>query len=292
MNSAVPATRRKELGMFLRSRRQAIAPEAAGLQRGARRMVRGLRREEVAGLANIGVVWYTWLEQGRPVRPSSEALARIARVLRLSPEESGYVFSLAERQMVPWGELVTAVSADVKAMLDAFTGSAFVVNARMDHLAWNRQTAALYEFSDGTDWKANNHLWRMFKDPALRRIVRNWDEMFRGPVAIFRSLYAHHGSDSRIDELLDALADSPEFTRAWSEKIVGRGPATEICFETAAGPIAVRSMTLEPPALPGVMVFLQTPLDDQSRAALRRLVRRTEPRGQILRRNPEADVQR
>ncbi len=275
MNSADPAARRKELGMFLRSRRQAIAPEAAGLRRGARRIARGLRREEVAGLANIGVVWYTWLEQGRPVRPSSETLTRIARVLRLSPEESGYVFSLAERQIVPWGELVTAVSGDIKAMLNAFTGSAFAVNARMDHLAWNRQTAALYEFGDGTDWKANNHIWRMFKDPVLRRIVRNWDEMFHGPVAIFRSLYAHHGADARIDELLDALADSPEFTRAWSEKTVGRGPAIELCFETAAGPIAVRSMTLEPPALPGVVLFLQTPLDDKSHAALQHLAKRT-----------------
>jgi hypothetical protein len=85
-------------------------------------------------------------------------------------------------------------------------------------------------------------------------------------------LYAHHGADARIDELFDALADLPEFRRAWSDKTVGRGPATEICFETAAGPIAVRSMTLEPPALPGVVVFLQTPLDDESRAALQRLV--------------------
>lgn len=274
MNSADPSARRKELGMFLRSRRQAIAPEAAGLERGARRIARGLRREEVASLANIGVVWYTWLEQGRAVRPSSEALTRIARVLRLSPEESGYVSNLAERQVVPWGKLVTSVSADVKAMLDAFNGSAFAVNARMDHLAWNRQMAALYQLSDGTNWETHNHMWRMFKDPALRRLVPSWDEGFYGPVAIFRSLYARHGSDSRIDELLDALADSPEFMRAWSEKTIGRGSATSISFETAAGPIAVRSMTLEPPALPGVMVFLQTPVDDESRLALERLVRR------------------
>ncbi len=281
MNSDDPAARRKELGMFLRSRRQAIAPEAAGLERGARRIARGLRREEVASLAHIGVVWYTWLEQGRPVRPSSEVLTRISRVLRLSPEESGYVFGLAERQIVPWGELVTAVPADVQAMLHAFTGSAFAVNARMDHLAWNRRTAALYEFSDATDWKANNHIWRMFKDPALRHIVRSWDEMSLGPVAIFRSLYARHGADARIDELLDALADSPDFTRAWSEKIVGRGPATPITFETAAGPIAVRSMTLEPPALPGVMVFLQTPVDEESSSALQRLVRLRDRRGEV-----------
>jgi transcriptional regulator with XRE-family HTH domain len=263
--------RRKELGAFLRSRREAITPEAAGLERGARRIARGLRREEVARLANIGVVWYTWLEQGRTVRPSSEVLTRITRILRLSPEETVYVFSLAERQIVPWGELATAVTSDVQAMLDAFTGSAFVVNARMDHLAWNRQAAAVYDFSIGTEWKSQNHIWRMFKDQQLRRIVRNWEDMAPGPVAIFRSLYAQHGADPRIDELLSALADSPEFVRAWSAKIVGRGPSTLIHFDTTAGAIAVRSMTFEPPAIPGVVVFLQTPVDHESFDALRRL---------------------
>src|SRR5947209_5905433 len=55
--------RRKELGHFLRTRRERLPPERFGLTRGTRRRTPGLRREEVAQLAGLGVTWYTWLEQ-------------------------------------------------------------------------------------------------------------------------------------------------------------------------------------------------------------------------------------
>ena len=55
--------RRRELADFLRSRRERITPEQVGLPRGRRRRTPGLRREEVAQLAAVGVTWYTWLEQ-------------------------------------------------------------------------------------------------------------------------------------------------------------------------------------------------------------------------------------
>ena len=75
---------RIELKAFLRARRAALTPEAAGLPRGPRRLTPGLRREEVAALAQVGVTWYTWLEQGRAINVSAPALGRIARALSLS----------------------------------------------------------------------------------------------------------------------------------------------------------------------------------------------------------------
>ena len=60
---------RNELGQFLRSRREAIRPEALGLPEGGRRRTPGLRRDEVAELADISVDWYIRLEQGRPRHP-------------------------------------------------------------------------------------------------------------------------------------------------------------------------------------------------------------------------------
>ncbi|NSL50137.1 helix-turn-helix domain-containing protein, partial len=59
--------RHKELGDFLRTRRARIAPSQVGLPEGIRRRTPGLRREEVALLAGIGLTWYTWLEQGRSI---------------------------------------------------------------------------------------------------------------------------------------------------------------------------------------------------------------------------------
>jgi transcriptional regulator with XRE-family HTH domain len=79
--------RREELASFLRSRREAVRPQDVGLAPGARRRTPGLRREELAQLAGVGVTWYTWLEQGRAINASVQVLDAIARVLRLGPAE-------------------------------------------------------------------------------------------------------------------------------------------------------------------------------------------------------------
>jgi len=50
---------RTELADFLRSRRERITPEEVGLPSGVRRRTPGLRREEVAALAGVGLSWYT-----------------------------------------------------------------------------------------------------------------------------------------------------------------------------------------------------------------------------------------
>src|SRR5262249_27329790 len=74
--------RRRDLAAFLRSRRERVSPEQVGLRHSRRRRTPGLRREEVAQLAGVGVTWYTWLEQGRDIRPSAQVLDAIARTLQ------------------------------------------------------------------------------------------------------------------------------------------------------------------------------------------------------------------
>src|SRR6516225_7790549 len=95
--SAAPGLldRRRELGAFLRSRRARLSPAEVGLAEWGVRRVPGLRREEVAQLANVGLTWYTWLEQGRQARPSAGVLTAIADALRLDTHEREYLFALA-----------------------------------------------------------------------------------------------------------------------------------------------------------------------------------------------------
>jgi len=92
-----PAARRREAGDFLRSRRERLTPSDVGLPSGFRRRTPGLRREEVAMLADVGTTWYTWLEQGRDVRPSNEVLSALAGALRLDPTERRHLFVLHDR---------------------------------------------------------------------------------------------------------------------------------------------------------------------------------------------------
>src|SRR6201996_5547817 len=87
--------RQSELGDFLRSRREKLTPKAVGLPATRRRRTPGLRREEVAELAGIGVDWYVRLEQGRDVNPSLMTIDALARALRLSKSEHGHLRSLA-----------------------------------------------------------------------------------------------------------------------------------------------------------------------------------------------------
>src|SRR5438046_7450359 len=92
--------RRHALADFLRKRRARLAPTDVGLPAGMRRRTPGLRREEVAQLANMGTSWYIWLEQGRDVHPSAQVLESLAQALKLTANERRHLFLLAD-QPVP-----------------------------------------------------------------------------------------------------------------------------------------------------------------------------------------------
>ncbi len=96
MTMAEAGPRRAELAAFLRSRRERLSPEQAGLPPGLRRRTPGLRREEVAQLAGVGVTWYTWLEQGRPINASAQVLTAVAQTLKLDQAEREHLFRLAD----------------------------------------------------------------------------------------------------------------------------------------------------------------------------------------------------
>ena len=132
------AIRRQELAGFLRSRRERIAPEQVGLPPAARRRTPGLRREEVATLAGVGVTWYTWLEQGRDINASPQVLDAVARTLLLDPHERDHLFRLAD---VPDGSSLAeckALPPTAQTLLDQLEPFPAVVrNARYDMLAWN-----------------------------------------------------------------------------------------------------------------------------------------------------------
>src|SRR5215831_5047729 len=117
LTPAEPA-RRRELGDFLRSRRARIAPEDAGLISGGRRRTPGLRREEVAQLASVGVTWYTWLEQGRPINASADVVDAICRALRLDATEREHLFRLAFLTPTVADPVLDRVDAEIQVILD------------------------------------------------------------------------------------------------------------------------------------------------------------------------------
>src|SRR3954454_16887011 len=109
--------RRAELADFLRQRRAQVSPERFGIERNGRRRTPGLRREELAQLAGVGLSWYTWLEQGRAINASQQVLGAIARSLRLDFAEESYLFRLAGMSP-PQRAFAPELEPDIQTVLD------------------------------------------------------------------------------------------------------------------------------------------------------------------------------
>ncbi|MCJ2181197.1 helix-turn-helix transcriptional regulator [Novosphingobium sp. 1949] len=208
----------REAGEFLRSRRERLKPADVGLPDGARRRTPGLRRDEVAMLAGIGTTWYTWLEQGRDVHPSLEALGALARALRLDPLETLHLFTLHGRAMPqdssPPPE---TVPASLHRMLDAMTAQpALVLGRRWDVLAWNAAASAVFGDYQAMEGLQRNALHMLFLDPRRRDMLIDWEAVARSTLAMFRADCARHAADATFRALIDhLLAESPKFAEWW-----------------------------------------------------------------------------
>ena len=203
--------RRRELAAFLRTRRERLAPEDVGLPPGYRRRTPGLRREEVAQLSGVGVTWYTWLEQGRPINASAQVLEAVTRTLRLDDSERSHLFTLAG---VPdtTSRVVEICEPAVRELVDALDPyPAFVVSPRYDILAWNRAEAALKGDYSSLPARYRNVLWLLFTQPAWRELLVDQQDVAY-VVARFRAAMAEHmGEPAWVDLVQELCSASPAF---------------------------------------------------------------------------------
>jgi transcriptional regulator with XRE-family HTH domain len=193
------------------------------LAEGQRRRTPGLRREEVARLADVGVSWYTWLEQGRDIQVSVPFLERLTRALRLTPTERAYLFALAQGRPAARPMIVpTDVSSALRGVLDAHPFPALVSTMRWDLLAWNEAATVLFgDFASRPD-RYRNGLWLAFTDPERRARCSAWERQARMIVARFRLDAARAADRTEFDALATELAQvSPEFAAFWNEHDVG-----------------------------------------------------------------------
>jgi transcriptional regulator with XRE-family HTH domain len=209
--------KRDELGEFLKSRRDRLDPEDAGVDTFGRRRVPGLRREEVAQLAGVSVDYYVRLEQGRAAHPSESVLDAIARALRLDDVERAHLHGLARpspaRRRPPQRE---RVRPGLQRLLERLDGvPAFVLGRRMDILAWNRLGAALHAGFDGLPPRERNMARILFLDPAARDHYPEWDKVARETVGVLRRLAGRHPEDPRLAELVGELSMKSEPFRRW-----------------------------------------------------------------------------
>ncbi|MEF2966567.1 helix-turn-helix transcriptional regulator [Paenibacillus sp. M1] len=216
----VTNSRAKVMGSFLKSRRERLSPEDAGLEfAGGQRKTPGLRREEVAVLAGVSVTYYTWLEQGRDLTPSRDVIDSIAQALRLSPAEKSHLHQLWNPHVseTPFAT-PSVVNQQMQKIIDQLGYPSHITNERSEVLAWNK--AAQETFADFASIPVEERYFirLLFEDTEMRNRIVNIEEFARYSVAVFRTYYDNHRDDPWFETTVEHLIrNSAEFERIWSQ---------------------------------------------------------------------------
>lgn len=235
----------QEIRDFLLSRRTRLTPEAVGLPAGANRRVPGLRRGEVASLADISVEYYAKLERGNLGGVSDSVLQAVARALRLDDAERAYLFNLARaanaspvrRARLRPDPRKIEVRPSLQQTLDAITdGPAIVRNGRMDLIATNVLGRALYAdvYLDARQ-PANIARFTFLDRERSERLYPNWAGAADVSVAIMRSEAGRDPHDRDLQDLIGELSTrSEDFRERWAHHDVRLHAAGTKVFRHAA----------------------------------------------------------
>ncbi|MFD9886110.1 helix-turn-helix transcriptional regulator [Streptomyces alboflavus] len=274
-STRAPSRRRPELAAFLRGRRARVTPADVGMPPGPRRRTPGLRREEVAQLSGVGVTWYTWLEQGRPINASAQVLDAVARTLRLDTAEREHLYDLAE---VPYAarheSAVRSVGPEVQGIIDALDPHpAVVYNTRYDILATNPAYRDLFLVPPIEAIGVENVLWTLFVVPEKHCPLVFRDSELPVMVATLRGEYGRHVGEPAWENFIRELSlASPEFARMWaSGYVVPPGPRVKTFWHEAVGELRMTSVSLSINGMPDCRIVAYTPDDEETKERTARL---------------------
>jgi transcriptional regulator with XRE-family HTH domain len=260
---------RHEVREFLVSRRAKITPEQAGLPTSGTRRVPGLRRSEVAALADVSIEYYSKLERGALAGVSAGVLEAIARALQLDDAERAHLLNLAraadgtsgivrpgrkrpkDKQWTPHPSLQWT--------LDAVTaGPAFVRNGRMDLLAVNQLARAFYAPVYASRQQPANIARFQFLDPASYEFYPDWDLFADVCVAILRTEAGRSPHDRELHDLVGELSTrSDEFRTRWgAHNVRHHGTGSKTFHHPVVGDLTLAYEGLEMAAEPGLTLTI------------------------------------
>lgn len=250
--------RRKLPGRFIRSHREQVTPDVTV----RRRRTPGLRREELAARAGIGVTWCAWIEQGRDVSVSADALARLAVALVLTPAERAYLFELGGRRDPAMPLVITMSSApeSVAALVEALPFPAYGLDRLWNASCWNPAAERLF-----ADWLApdrdRNLLRYTFLSASVRSLLPDWEERARRLLAEFRADCARMLKDPGLEALTGQLREeSALFAQEWNAQgVSGREGGTRMFVHPQDGPLSFTQHTFSAAERPDHMLVALIP---------------------------------
>jgi len=267
-----PDARSRELGSFLRARRERVSPSEVGFPAGGARRTPGLRREEVAQLAGVGVTWYTWLEQGRAAGASDQVLGAVARVLRMTEAERHHMFVLAGRTPTKAAPPMTLRPEHVAVLEQLLPFPAAVQADGYEITAANRAYRFLFSDLDEVVPDDRNCAWLMFTDPVWRGSLVDEDQVLPDIVARLRTHLAEHRGEERWERLIARLrSGSADFRALWETyEVADERPSIRRYRSPRAGALNVHFQSLWLDSARGSRVIVMSPADDATRVRLER----------------------
>lgn len=255
----------RELGDFLRARRNRLRPHDVGLEPGGRRKVTGLRREELALLAGLSTDYYQRMEQGREVRPSDDVLDALAGALGLDDEERRYLFTLARAARRPLPAAVDhgpeRVPDSTRRLLRVMDTPAVVLGRHLDVLAWNSMAETLLGCPDGYPPHRLNMLLLLFDDTLTgERSCPDWERQALEYIGMMRAAVATDPTHPRATAIVGELSiRSPEFRRLWARHDVRASVSGTKTFRVPeVGDVVLDWDTYPLPGRPGPVMLVYT----------------------------------
>ncbi|KQC38012.1 MULTISPECIES: helix-turn-helix transcriptional regulator [unclassified Frankia] len=257
---------RQELGVFLRHRRELLRPSDVGLVAGGRRRAPGLRRDEVAVLADMSTDYYERIEQGRGPRPSPSMLGAIARALRLTLDERDHIYLLAGHEAPPRHCSLGYADAGLMCVLDALapTVPALISDDLANVVAQNPLNVALLGPIARAPGRGRNFLWRWFTDGELRAryLADQHDTLGREHVADLRVTLGRRHEDEAVRSLVAELsAASAEFREVWArQEVAVRRTTRKVLIHPEVGRLELEcDAVVSPPSGQRLVLFRPQP---------------------------------
>ncbi|MEC0240659.1 helix-turn-helix transcriptional regulator [Paenibacillus dokdonensis] len=216
----VTNSKAKAMGMFLKSRRERLSPEDAGLEfTSGQRKTPGLRREEVAVLAGVSVTYYTWLEQGRDLIPSRDVIDSIAQALQLSPAEKSHLYQLWNPHASETPLATPAVvDPQMQKIIDQLAFPSHITNERTEVLAWNKAAQEMFFDFASIPVQERYFIRLLFENTEIRSRIVNIEEFSNYSVGIFRTYYDKHRGDPWFETTVEHLIrNNVEFEQIWKQ---------------------------------------------------------------------------
>lgn len=265
------AERRSELSGFLRARRAAISPADVGLPASGRRRTPGLRREEVAELAGVGLSWYTWLEQGRDISPSLQVLESLARALRMTPGEREHLMKLAGASAASQ-PMTSVLDEQTRRMIAELTPHpAYVLDDRFDVVAHNLAAELVMQgLMTAPQSRRNLLLWLFSGRRDWDGMQDSWSQTARANLLDFRTAYADHAGEQAFASLLSQLEETGQPFHDWwtAHDVAPLEPTDKIFRHPTLGDLRMHQLQSHLGHAPHLRLRILVPADDRTRRIL------------------------